>query len=603
MGLEHLTKRNEEQRTTAGCLPDGNAAPLNEKTGEPENLGKNVGLVMLLSTLARVLSLLGSILYTTHFGYTLETDIYSYAVNLPNLVFTCLGTALVTVVIPIFAGRLAAGEKKNAYAFIDSILTIALIVATLIAVIGIVFSPAIVSLVARFDTGDRTLALFALRLMFPIMIFHSINYIFQGVLQSNRRFVMPAIVSAFSGLSVILYVLLLADRFGIRGLLAATFFGLMLQAAALIPSIRSIGYHYHARIDFQNVDVRSAGRLTLPVLVSSSSYQLNMFINNIFAAGFAGGVIAVTNMQTLAFTAAQLFILSTLAVYFPKMSALYATRDYTGYRRTFSEVLRLIIYFAIPASAGLAFLSKYLIRFLYGWGKVTESDMAVSAAVFSLYALSIASIGFKEAADRAYYAMRDSKTPAAIGMFIMCLNVTLSIILKGTFGLIGLAAAYFLSITCGSLVLLWLLRKRERKEAHLARAGIGQHVTAEQPVDSVVRANNGNNDKNSKNNRNDGNDSHNSNNRKNDRKGDGLQTLLIKCAASTVGMLIVLFTADRLLTKIITAQTSLFYLLMAISLTVLGAVVYFVSTQLLQIDEAVKIKGFLLHIVHRRKPC
>ncbi|MDR3120703.1 MAG: murein biosynthesis integral membrane protein MurJ, partial [Clostridiales bacterium] len=323
---------------------------------------KSVGLVMLLSTLARGLSLVGSILYTSWFGYTLETDIYSYAVNLPNLVFTCLGSALVTVVIPIYAGRLAAGERGRARDFINNILSISLILAAAVALLGIFISPLITGLVGRFDAdGARGLALFALRLMFPVMIFHAVNYVLQGVLQSNGRFVLPAIVSAFSGLSVILYVTLLAGRFGIRGLLVATFFGLALQAVVLVPPVAArrggLGYRFRPSLNLADGDVRLAGRLALPVLVSSSSYQLNMFVNSTFAAGFDGGVITIANMQTLAFTAAQLFILSTLAVYFPKMAALHATGDDGGFRGAFDAVLRLILYFAVPASVGLAFLS------------------------------------------------------------------------------------------------------------------------------------------------------------------------------------------------------------------------------------------------------
>ena len=581
---QRLAPEKTEQGDGRAGNRDKHERDKRDERDKQEGLGKSVGLVMLLSTVARILSLSGSILYTTHFGYTLETDIYSYAVNLPNLIFTCLGTALVTVVIPIFAGRLAAGEKKSAYEFIDSILTIALVLAGLISLLGIMFSPAIVRLVGRFDAGDRSLAIFALRLMFPIMVFHAVNYAFQGVLQTNKRFVMPAIVSAFSGLSVILYVLLLADRFGIRGLLAATFCGLMLQALVLIPPVRNIGYRYHIKMDLQNSDVRLAGRLAIPVLVSSSSYQFNMFINSTFAAAFVGGVITITNMQTLAFTAAQLFILSTLAVYFPKMSAQYAIEDYTGYRKTFSDVMRLIIFFAVPASAGLAFLSQDLIRLLYGRGRVTEADLAVSAAVFSLYALAIASIGFKEAADRAFYAMRDSKTPAAVGMLIMVVNITLSFVLKSFLGLIGLAAAYLISITGGALILLYVLKKREREQK--PGQGLGQHQGLEQKQGEESEQQQGQ-------------EKGLERERKKVWQG-GMVSLLLKCFLSCAGMLAALLAADRLLSGIWAARAGLGSFVHIVVLTLLGVTVYFVLTILLKVEEAEKIKKMLLHALNRR---
>ena len=416
---------------------------------------------MLLSTLARGISLAGSMLYTAWFGYTLETDIYAYAINLPNLIFTCIGTALVTVVIPIFSGRLASGEKARAYGFIDRIITISLILAAFIAVAGMLISPRIVRMITKFQEGDAALALFALRLMFPVMLFHAVNYILQGVLQSNNRFLLPAIVSAFSGLSVILYIAFFANRYGIRGLLVATFAGLASQALVLIPPVAgSIGYRYKPSLRLSDGDVRLAGKLALPVLISSSAYQFNMFMNSTFAAGFDGGVLTISNMLTLAFTASQLFIISALSVFFPKMSARFATGDADGFRNAFYAVMRLILVFAVPASAALAYLSRILIPLLYGRGKVTESDMAASAAVFAIYAGAIAAIGFKEAADRAFYAIRDTRTPAAVSVVIMVLNIILSFALMKIIGLVGLPVAYFIAITTGAAILLLILRSR-----------------------------------------------------------------------------------------------------------------------------------------------
>ena len=424
-----------------------------------ERLVKSVGLVMLISALARGLSLVGSMRYTAWFGYTLDTDIYSYAINLPNLIFTCIGTALVTVVIPIFSGRIASGEKDRAYSFIDSIITISLILAALVAAAGMLASPLIIGMMPNFSDGNPELALFALRLMFPIMLFHAISYILQGILQTNNRFLAPATVSAFSGIAVIIYISFFAGRFGIRGLLVATFIGLASQALVLIPQVAGpLKYRYRPTLRLSDEDVRLAGRLALPVLVSSSAYQFNMFMNSTFAASFDGGVLTVTNMLTLAFTAAQLFIISTLSVFFPKMSAFYATGDFNGFRNIFNTVMRLILVFAIPASAALAYLSRLLIPLLYGYGKVTESDMAASVAVFSIYAGSIAAIGIKEAVDRAFYAIKDSRTPAVVSIVIMTLNIALSFILMRTIGLIGLPIAYFTAIATGAALLLIILR-------------------------------------------------------------------------------------------------------------------------------------------------
>ncbi|MCL2163252.1 MAG: murein biosynthesis integral membrane protein MurJ [Oscillospiraceae bacterium] len=511
-----------------------------------ENAAKNIGFVMFLSTAARGVSLLASIMYTTYFGTeNLEIDIYSYAVNLPNLIFTCIGAALVTVVIPIYAGRLAEGDNQRAHRFTDNIISISIILSAAIAVAGFFAAPLIVGLLNRFGAGNFGFAVFAIRIMFPVVIFHSLNYIFQGVLQSNNRFVMPAIVSLASGAAIIAYQLTLADEYGVSGLLFVTFAGLSLQALMLVPAVAATGYRYKPRIDLRDDDVRRAGKLALPVLVSSSSYQINMFINSSLAAGFTGGVITISNAHNLVFTAAQLFILSTLAVMFPKMSAQFAVKDIAGFKSNYSMVLKLIIYFAVPASAGLAAMSGHIISFLYGYGRMTEEGVGRMAAVFAVYAVAIASIGFKEAADRAFYSMKDSKTPALVSVFILISNVALSLILINRLGIVGLPCAYSASITAGAALLLFLVRKRT--------GALIQH----------------------------------------EKDGESIKSMLLKCVISSIIMTVVIILSDRFVFSGIDGVDGVGVMagrvLRLLLPVVVGAASYFLLTLGLKVEQARRI--------------
>ena len=422
---------------------------------------KNIGIVMVLSTAARGMSLLAGMLYTTYFGLgNLELNIYSYAVNLPNLVFTCIGTALFTVVIPIYTGGLAEGETLKASKFADNVISVSLVFSVVMSIAGVLATPGIVSITESFSVGNWDFANMAIRLMFPLVIFHSLNHIYQALLQSNSRFVMPAVVSMVNGVAIIIYMLFFADAYGVTGLLVVTFAGFSVQPLMLLPSAHLAGYRYKPQFDFKNEDLRKAGKLALPVLVSSSSYQLNMFVNVTLATGFIGGAAAITTTQNLAFTAAHLFILSTLAVMFPKMSAQSSIGDIEGFKGSFTMILKLIIYFAIPASMGLAAVSGHIMSLLYGYGKMTDEGVMLMTTTFAIYALAIASIGIKEASDRAFYAMKDSKTPAIISVFIMVMNVALSLVLRKPLGIAGLPVAYAVSITSGALALLYLVRKK-----------------------------------------------------------------------------------------------------------------------------------------------
>ena len=77
-------------------------------------------------------------------------DIYSYAIQLPNIIFTIFGTALVTVVIPIFADYMGKGEKERAFKFADNITSLALVFTLALSLLGILVAPLFV-LITRFQ--------------------------------------------------------------------------------------------------------------------------------------------------------------------------------------------------------------------------------------------------------------------------------------------------------------------------------------------------------------------------------------------------------------------------------------------------------------------
>ena len=73
--------------------------------------------------------------------YDVYMNIYSYVISIPNIIFTCIGTALSTVVIPIFMGHTANGKKDAAKRFADNIITICVALTAGLVLVGIVLAP------------------------------------------------------------------------------------------------------------------------------------------------------------------------------------------------------------------------------------------------------------------------------------------------------------------------------------------------------------------------------------------------------------------------------------------------------------------------------
>ncbi len=420
----------------------------------------SVSYVMVIMILSRLLSLVSTQVYISVFGTVGQINIYSYAISIPNTIFTCFGTALSTVVIPIYAGHLAKGEQEQAERFAGNIITVSTVFTAALVLVGMAASFGL-PLLTEFKSGeDYRFAVKALMIMMPVMLFTGLNYILQGLLQSRGRYGFPAFVSVPSSLVVIAYVFFFSDRFGVTGLLVATFIGLSTQALILIPPLLADGFRFRPSFSLKDPDMIRAGKMTVPVLIGVSAYQLNMFYNTTMIANFKDMVTLLTYVQNLVLYMVLAFVYSVTAVVYPKLTESAAGGRMDEYKKTLSDVLKTVFALLVPATFGLIAVREPLLDLIAGWGRFTQDDVKKAALIMLMYAFGIIAIGSKEILDRAFYAVGDTKTSAICGFVIMGVNVACSLVLIRFIGAYGIPLAYSIASLTGLAVLLVLLRKK-----------------------------------------------------------------------------------------------------------------------------------------------
>ncbi len=424
-----------------------------------KSTAKAIGFVMILMFVSRLMSLISSLVYTTYFGNTLEINIYSYAIQFPMIIFNTFGTALATVVIPIFAGYLGKGEKNKAFSFANNILSLSLFFSLLLSIAGILLAPVFPQF-TEFKYNGYQFAVGALRIMFPIIIFYTLNYVLQGILQSFEKFNMPAFVSVPSSLVVIGYVLLFGNSYGVRGLLIATFLGLSLQGLVLIPPVLKTEYRFRPSFNLRDNDVKKATRLMIPVIIGSSAYQFNMFFNITMVANYENAVTITSIVQNLVLYSVLAFVYSITSVVFPRMTVMVAKKNMEQFKNNLNKTIRGIAFLLIPVTFGFIAISQRLIDLLVGWGKITPDEVEFAANMFTLYSVGILGIGIKEVVDRAFYAMNDTRRPAYNGIVIMAANIAVILICRPFLGVYAIPIGYSFSILVGAFSILYMIRKK-----------------------------------------------------------------------------------------------------------------------------------------------
>ena len=421
-----------------------------------------VSPVLIITVLSKLLSLLSVQIYMAHYGVANEyLNIYSYVISIPNIIFTCIGTALSTVVIPIYVGHRARGRLSEAKRFADNIITVSLALTFILMLIGFAIAPILPRYTAFADSDALySFTVKALMIVFPVMFFYALNYIFQGMLQSMGRYKLPAFVTVPSSLVVILYTVFLGDRFGIPGLLVATVIGLSLQALILIPPLIQEKYFYKPSFEIKHPDIIKAGKMAIPVQLGVGAYQLNMLYNVTMIARFEGMVTLLTYVQNLTLQMILALVFSVTAVVYPKLTESASKGNMEEYKATLVRVLKSMSALLIPMTFGFIGVRKSLLSLLAGWGQITEGDINKAAILLAVYAVGILGVGFKEILDRGLYSLGNTTISAVNGLVIMIANISISLVLIQFLGAYGIPLAYSCASLIGMCVLLCAVKKK-----------------------------------------------------------------------------------------------------------------------------------------------
>ncbi|HEY4665872.1 MAG TPA: lipid II flippase MurJ, partial [Anaerolineales bacterium] len=135
-------------------------------------------------------------------------------------------------------------------------------------------------------------------------------------------------------------------------------------------------------------------------------------------------------------------------------------------RRSLASTLRGVIFLSLPASLGLILLRVPLVAVLFQRGEFDANSTELVAWALLWYSTGLVGHALVEIISRAFYALKDTRTPVTVGAAAMGLNVVLSIGLSRLFLRLGwpphggLAFANSIATGLEAIALVWLISRR-----------------------------------------------------------------------------------------------------------------------------------------------
>ncbi|WP_045742216.1 murein biosynthesis integral membrane protein MurJ [Actinoplanes rectilineatus] len=440
-----------------------------------------------LITVLTIVARLAGFVRTLIFFYTVGEggdgnlpDVYASANTVPNIVFELVaGGALASLVVPLLAAAISAGDRERVSAITSALLTWMLVLTVPLAVVVALAAGPITGMFGGISPEHQDVAARMLRWFAPQLPLYGIAVVLTGALQAHRRFAWPVIAPLLSSVTVMTAYLTYAGvdgaRTGFPGLsttgelilAVGTTLGVVVLAFCLFIPLRSLRLRLRPTLRFPGDEGRQAIRLGWAGAVTVGAQQILVGLILLLAARQMG---PYTGAQTVFLLPWAVLAVPLATAAYPRLAEAFVRGDEPGFASTLAGAARSIVLLAGLGAAALGGLA--------GPATLLMGAPSAAAAVVG-FAPGLLGYALFALLSRALYA-RGATVAAAVASLVGWLCAGLAVVVvtatsTGAARLFGLGLANAIGMTVIGVLLVLAVRRHAGPEA---LAGLGRAVPA-----------------------------------------------------------------------------------------------------------------------------
>lgn len=404
-------------------------------------------------------------IFATVFGQNRILDTYYAAFRIPDFITNLFILSTLSVAfLPIFTGILTR-DKNQANEFANNVLNVLILGIGGLSLLLLAFSAPLVHWLAPGFYGEQyATALQLTRLILLSPIIHALSTLFGGILNAKKKFFITSIAPIFYNFGIIGGVLFLYPRFGIMGVGYGVIAGALIQAIIQIVASVKLGFSWRPILNPKQSSMRELARLYAPRIFAFDLSNVTLILGTIIGSRLVEGSISALNQAfNLQSVPVGVFAYALAITAFPVLSEFFALKDEVNYIKMLGQTLRQLLFFIIPTSVLLLLLRAYVVRLILGRGNFTWEDTIMTFSILGIFSFSLFSQSLTTVLSRAFYARLNTKTPVAINIFSIIMNIALTYAFGYHFGIQGITAAFVIASIINALLLFLVLRNELHK--------------------------------------------------------------------------------------------------------------------------------------------
>jgi putative peptidoglycan lipid II flippase len=418
---------------------------------------------------------IAAVLGTTYLGNTFQASN-----SVSNVLFELVAAgALSAVLVPTFVHHLEAGDEREAERLASGVLGLALTVMAVVAVIGVVFAPAIARLLStgasspQIESQQIALSTFFLRFFVPQVLLYAVGTVATAVLFAKRRFVITALAPIANTVVLVITLVVFRILHGTPPTLDLTLTEKLVLALGGtlgvlgfvgVPTVAVLRSGFRLRPSLGSLDPGLRRLLWLSAWVALQPDVAVLLLAAIVMGNQTAGGVVAYQFAFVAFLAPYAILaLPVHTTILPELSLDARRGDMAALAGRVRWALDGMAVLLLPVAAAYLALAEPAMRAIT-FGAAKGGVDLLAAALASL-GVGLFTYGCFLSLARAFYALGDSRTPAIVAAGAALLGAGVMVAGSLTFRsgaarVAALGAGHSIAYFVGALVLGGILRRK-----------------------------------------------------------------------------------------------------------------------------------------------